>query len=342
MDALDCIRREPRGKQPFDSLITVGTPFFNVRTGWLQRLAGMLFFIITWGSAIMIPLLALFMWFTPASRENGVALLLLLAVFAVCTFFMFSISRRGARRINRPRNIVESPSPILAIWHENDEAISFLRRVEELPLEPFPRGSMFRGSRTAAVSWGVLAVILVGAAFPLMYMMGMADVFGIDSTPSVGRGSDMFVAAAIGLVFAPAVFVIVYWLYRWVVGGVAEIGVRGPVNGVVSGALRGMAMGRDGDQQLCNVSTESHTHRTESCKLEGEVAQRMQAAAGVAADKLIDKYRWSLFTIGVDTNAPLTNLATDAMTWDSLIHTTYFDQPEVGDMIAAHIAAQAR
>lgn len=152
----------------------------------------------------------------------------------------------------------------------------------------------------------------------------------------------MFAAAAVGLVFAPAVFVIVYWLYRWVIGGVAEMGVRGPVNGVISGALRGMAMGRDGDQVLCGVSTESHTHPTESRKLDGELAQRMQAAAAGAADKLIDKYRWSLFTVGVDTNAPLTNLATDAMTWDSLIHTTYFDQPEVADMIAAHIAARAR
>jgi hypothetical protein len=31
-----------------------------------------------------------------------------------------------------------------------------------------------------------------------------------------------------------------------------------------------------------------------------------------------------------------------AMTWDILIHTTYFDQPEVADMIAAHITARAR
>jgi hypothetical protein len=333
---------QKRGKAPIDSLITVGTPFFNVRTGWLQRIAGMLFLALTWGSAIMIPFLALFMWYTPAAREDGVAMLVALGVFALCTLFMLSISRRGARRINRPRRVIETGRPILSIWHENDEAISFLKRVEELPIEPFPKGAMFRGSRTAAISWGVLAVILVGAAFPLMYMMGLADVFGIDDTASGGRGVDMFASAAAGLVFAPAVFVLVYWFYRWVIGGVAEVGVRGPVNGIVSGALRGMAMGRDGDQVLCDVSTESHTHKTESRKLEGEVAQRMQTAAGAAADKLIDKYRWSLFTVGVDTNAPLTNLATDAMTWDSLIHTTYFDQPEVADLIAAHIVERAR
>ena len=30
------------------------------------------------------------------------------------------------------------------------------------------------------------------------------------------------------------------------------------------------------------------------------------------------------------------------MTWDSLIHTTYFDQPEVADVVAAYIAAKAK
>ena len=68
----------------------------------------------------------------------------------------------------------------------------------------------------------------------------------------------------------------------------------------------------------------------------------MQNGAHDAAGKLIDKYRWALFSVGGDSSASLTSLTTDAMTWDSLIHTTYFDQPEITDMIAAHIAANAR
>jgi len=31
-----------------------------------------------------------------------------------------------------------------------------------------------------------------------------------------------------------------------------------------------------------------------------------------------------------------------AMTWDSLIHTTYFDQPEVADVVAAYITAKVK
>lgn len=63
----------------------------------------------------------------------------------------------------------------------------------------------------------------------------------------------------------------------------------------------------------------------------------MQTNAGAAAAKLIETYRWSLFSIGADSNAALANLANDAMTWDSLIHTTYFDQPEVVGLIADYI-----
>ena len=68
----------------------------------------------------------------------------------------------------------------------------------------------------------------------------------------------------------------------------------------------------------------------------------MQEGANGAAGKLIDKYRWALFSVGGDSSASLTSLTTDAMTWDSLIHTTYFDQPEVAAAIGDHIARAVR
>lgn len=49
-----------------------------------------------------------------------------------------------------------------------------------------------------------------------------------------------------------------------------------------------------------------------------------------------------MFTLGAKGDAAFQELATDAMTWNSLIHTTYFDQPEVAEIIARHIAAQTR
>jgi uncharacterized protein YaiE (UPF0345 family) len=133
------------------------------------------------------------------------------------------------------------------------------------------------------------------------------------------------------------VFLLLYLLVRFVAGGGGEIVARSSLNNWVQGVLRGIAYGRDGDQAIGEVATGSHTYATREHRLDGAVAERMQTNAGAAAAKLIETYRWSLFSIGADTNAPLANLANDAMTWDSLIHTTYFDQPEVVALIADYI-----
>lgn len=330
-----------RGKEPFASLTTVGTPFLNMRTGFLQRMAGLLFLGLTWGSVIMLPL-AILGWQLEENRPPNAIEWGVLGFAAACLLFMMSMSQRGARRILRPSKPRQTDKAVQAIWHDNDEAISFLRRIEEVPIEAIPRGALFRGSHASAISWGVLVVMIVTFGIPFAYLAFPGwDPFGIRDAEWDGGGASAL-SFAVALVFAPATFVICYAIYRYLVGGAAEVGARGPINGYVTGLLRGVALGRDGDQVICNVSTESHTHRTDGVKLDGDVAQRMQAAAQAAADKLIDKYRWSLFTVGSDTNSPLTNLATDAMTWDSLIHTTYFDQPEVADLIAMHIAASAK
>ena len=68
----------------------------------------------------------------------------------------------------------------------------------------------------------------------------------------------------------------------------------------------------------------------------------MQGAAAETAGRLIDKYRWALFNVDAASGASLNALATDAMTWESLIHTTYFDQPEVAEATAGFILAQER
>jgi hypothetical protein len=114
------------------------------------------------------------------------------------------------------------------------------------------------------------------------------------------------------------------------------------MNRFVGGVMRGVAMGRDGDQLLFGIAPKSHTHTTQELILSGECAERMQVGANAAAGQLIEKYRWSLFTVGGDTSASLTSLTTDAMTWNSLIHTTYFDQPEIAVAIGDHIARTVR
>ena len=337
-------------REKFDSLTTVGTPFFNVRTGWMQKLAGILFLVIAWGSVIIFPLLAaLFLFdiatgarFSQGTVEESYAALIYLAIVGPCVLFMLTMSRQGVRRILRPREGAKTRTSILSIWHEHDEAIAFLQRVEELPLEAFPRGALFRGSRAAAISFGVLAVLVIALANPVMHALGMGTVFNLESFAESAGAEATFLVTVFGLLLAPAIFTIVYLTYRFVVGGMQEIAVRGTMNRYVGGVLRGIAMGRDGDQVLYKVAPRSHTHRTQDFVLSGECADRMLTGANGAAGKLIDKYRWALFSVGGDSSASLTSLTTDAMTWDSLIHTTYFDQPEVAVAIADHIARTVR
>ncbi|MFZ2030301.1 MAG: hypothetical protein WAU68_08335 [Vitreimonas sp.] len=342
------LRRHAKNER-FDSLVTVGTPFFDVRTGWIQALAGVLFLVIAWGSAIAFPLTALFALYSiltgdPAERGAMFVLwLLYIAVIGPCVFFMLSLSRQGIRRILRPRRGGRTKTQIFSIWHDNDEAISFLERVQELPLEPFPRGALFRGSRGAAISLGVLSVIAIALLNPLAYAFHWADFLNFEASATENSPvSNVAALTFLGLLFAPAIFIAFYIVYRFLIGGAQEVGARGSMNRFVAGVLRGIAYGRDGDQVLCNVSPRSHTHLTQEHRIAGECAARMQAGAHDAAGKLIDKYRWALFSVGGDSSASLTSLTTDAMTWDSLIHTTYFDQPEVADAIAGYIAAKVK
>lgn len=350
-------------REKFDSLTTIGTPFFNVRTGRVQFLAGILFQVLAIGSAIAFPLTAL-IWLgvvlDEASKTGNYSNIPLPLIYALivtpCVWLMLHMSSQGIRRVLRPRPGGRTKTSIFSIWHENDEAISFLQRVEELKLEPFPRGALFRSSRSSAISFGVLSVIAISIAVPTLFAMGY-DVLqvrqwsGANIDPLTGAQTEETIYDFIGLVvavvllglwLAPPLFTGIYLAFRYLFGGVAEIGARGSMNRYVGGVLRGIAMGRDGDQILCNVGPRSHTHRTQEMVLTGECATRMQEGANASAGRLIDKYRWALFSVSGDSSASLTSLTNDAMTWDSLVHTTYFDQPEVVRAVGDHILRTVR
>jgi hypothetical protein len=293
----------------------------------------------------------------------------------VTLIFIYPVAISGLARIIRLRRKQNMRAVVHSIWHPNDEAISFLQRVEKLPLEPFPSGALWRSSRTAGIVWGVRVVNLVVLIGLVMWGVGMAGVDfpaqfktatatyltdavvaesdepnqapdgGVDAIrpqeihPTI-IGAMLILVAVVGM---PLFFGITYLITRLLIFGLGlELGLRAALNNAVGGVLKGIAFGRDGDERVGDVATQSHCHGSQCTILEGEVADRMQQGAGAAAGKLIEKYRWALFSVGSADNAAIDALATDAMTWDSLIHTTYFDQPEIADMIADYIVAQQR
>jgi hypothetical protein len=350
-------RGKQRAKEPLHSLTTIGTPFLNSRTSMGQSIAGLLFLAITWASVPLFVLMTtlLTMWALTVSGaadmqqgdtlgffgdlfrnfpQDRAWLILWLCVLGagLPLLYMLRLATRGLRRIMRPRKATDARS-VFAVVHGNDEAISFLQQIEKLPLEPFPSGSLLRGSRGMALNAGVLSVIAASLAPAAIYAAASA---GWMSWPDANW--QWFWTSTLSLLFAaPFLFLLLYLLVRFVAGGGGELVARPPLNNWIGGVVRGVAYGRDGDQAIGQVTTGSHTYATKEHRLDGAVAERMQANAGAAAAKLIETYRWSLFSIGADSNTPLANLANDAMTWESLIHTTYFDQPEVVALVADYI-----
>ncbi len=55
---------------------------------------------------------------------------------------------------------------------------------------------------------------------------------------------------------------------------------------------------------------------------------------------LFTKYESGVFSVDADQNEVVQELAEDALTWDALIHTTYFDHREIAAAIAAYAAEQ--
>lgn len=341
-------RHKRRTKESIASLTTIGTPFLSSSTSALQSFGGLLFLAITWASIplYLLSSLMLLLWvsgrdelftlnevFGAPTQGSWFAVWLCVLGVGIPLWLMVRLGNRGLRRIMRPRGRDDTRARVFSVWHGNDEAISFLQKIEGLPLEPFPSGSMLRGSRAGAISFGVLAVILTSAAPTAIFF---AQSLGLLAEPWV-NAEWMWTTTVALLFFAPVVFALAYLLFRFATGLVGEMLARQRLNNWIAGILRGVAFGRDGDQAIGQVRTASHTHATREFQIEGDVAQRMQANAETAAGKLIEQYRWALFTVGSDSNSPLANLANDAMTWTSLIHTTYFDQPEVIDMIADYI-----
>ncbi|WP_306252874.1 formylglycine-generating enzyme family protein [Parvularcula sp. IMCC14364] len=139
-----------------------------------------------------------------------------------------------------------------------------------------------------------------------------------------------------GVAGAPVVFAAVYLLYRAFAFVVLEQLGRGPLNQAVGGAMKGIAFGRDGDHNPGNVSSRSHRFGTTPLILDGELAERMTEASEEAAQRLFRKYRSGAFNVDADQNEVLRKIAEDAMTWDALIHTTYFDHRELAEAIADH------
>ena len=343
------------------SISTVGTPFFQSEVSNAERFGAYGFGLMALVSAALIIFLfaspETFLGFTTGdewfvdqasiqARDQALGGILRGIGIAglLASLFLAPIAWRGLMRIRRAGRR-RAKAGLFSIWHPEDEAIAFLQRIEDLPVEPFARGSLWRGSRTGGILWGVRAVFVL----PLLGLITLVADWGlkrfIDSQPvefppygfgpapleAVGQQMILF-----GIAGAPLVFGGIYLLYRAFAFLALELLGRRPLNGVVGGALKGIAFGKDGDHNPGNVSSRSHRFGTEARVLEGDLAATMTVNSSDAARRLFDKYRSGAFGVDTDQGEIAREISEDALTWDALIHTTYFDHREIAAAIANH------
>jgi hypothetical protein len=318
-------RRRPR----LGSVTTVGTPFLRVRVrAWESALVWFFLVLTLIGAGSTL-------WLASEATHRDWWWLAIVNL-VIMPFFAFRAIRRAQHARQRRR-----PEPrVHAIRHPHDEAISFLQHVEALKLEPFRRWSLARGAGPIA--------ILVG--MPLGIALFMIQVaFGLSNLPADPQATFLHntIVAILPILiessaYAVLAFGVGYLAYRLFALLVLEFGLRGMLNTGIGGTLKGIALGRDGDLRVGAVSTQSHHFGATETILSEKIVQRMNAASEAATARLFDKYRKSLFSVGADASNAIVEIAHDSMTWDSLIHTTYFDQPEMAQIIGDHILATLR
>ncbi len=353
--------RSPRDR--LRSITTVGTPFFQSAVSNAERFGAYGFGLMALASAALVAVILIapdaFLnaitgddWSVDpqaiAARNQALAGILrpIGLVGHVVAAVLAPIAWRGLMRIRRAGRRRQRAG-LFSIWHPEDEEISFLQRVEHLPVEPFTRWSLWRGSRTGGILWGVRSVFVLpilglvtlaadlGLKHPFVARPVDFPPYGFGPAPLEAVGQQMILFGVAG---APLIFGVVYIAYRAATLLVAELMLRGTLNARVAGTLKGIAFGKDGDHNPRNISSRSHRFGTKPLILEGDLATTMTAASSDAARRLFDKYRSGAFGVDTDQGEIAREIAEDALTWDALIHTTYFDHRDIAAVIADHAA----
>lgn len=128
-----------------------------------------------------------------------------------------------------------------------------------------------------------------------------------------------------------------FYVLARVLFGAAELLARRGMNAGAVSVLRDFAFGSDSGQKLGEVSERPHFFEGEVWTTPDDLARRMEEETLSALTEFMERQRASLFSVTVGADW-MREVGADAATWDSLIHTTYFDHPEIAKRIAGHIA----
>lgn len=349
-----------RGRRPagITSITTVGTPFLRPlarNSDYLYALAFVVLMLVA-TLAIAVPAVAVFQILGQEIRKGtslagmtddliaaGMSFVLLvpsallLARAAGRFLWIRRLMKRGARRAN-----------LLSIWHPKDEAIGGLKRAGAFSPELVPRGALWSGGHRAGTKLGSALTILFGGLY--IPLAGVLLVSGAQEIPVAGQkvqippnisGSDdlpLNAALFLTLCFvAVCMAALCFYVLTRVAFGAAELLARRGMNAGAVSVLRDFAFGSDSGQKLGEVSERPHFFEGEVWTTPDDLARRMEEETLSALTEFLSRQRASLFSVTVGADW-MREVGEDPETWNSLIHTTYFDHPEIAERIAGHIA----
>lgn len=245
------------------------------------------------------------------------------------------LMRSGAHRAN-----------LLSIWHAEDEAIGGLKRAEMFNPNLVSRGALWSGGHRFGAKLGSAVFVCLGML--IIPLVAALLTFGPRDIPIIGRleilnifGGDLQVLnIAVFTIYRLAqVFAIAAGLYivTRLLFGFGELVLRGLLNANAVGVLKDFAFGSDTGQPLGKVSERPHFYEGIVWEVPSPLKEKMEAETLEALRQLLARHRTSLFGVTVSPDW-MNKVGEDDATWDSLIHTTYFDHAEIAERIAAHIA----
>jgi hypothetical protein len=342
------------------SLTTVGTPFLRAQARGSDYFSALAFVILVLvavmifaiGPAITLANVAGLLFkegFAPPTRQ--IILSMISTIFLVLAIILLrkrwghfrwiaGLMKRQAHRAN-----------LLSIWHMHDEAIGALKRAEEFQPVLLHPGSLWSGGHRLGAKIGFfvfvvlellvvacVGAIAVGALFPdgsfgawVQSQVIEMQLGGFDQTALIATLS------VLGLVAGALCAVGVYMFVRIVFGALPELVLRTAANAAAVRVLRGFAFGSDTGQSIGQVSERPHFYEGAVWSVPSPLAERMAEQTLKSLTELLSRHRTALFGISV-TPEWMTEIGSDTETWNSLIHTTYFDHPEIAERIASHIA----
>ncbi len=183
----------------------------------------------------------------------------------------------------------------------------------------------------AAMILPVAGLLLVSGPQEIPFAGLRVEILNLTGNP--GLNTALFITLCIPPV---CMFAFGFYILVRLIFGVGEL-ARGGLNARAVNLLRDFAFGSDTGQKLGEVSERPHFFEGEVWTTPDDLARRMEEETLSALTEFLSRQRASLFSVtgGADW---MREVGEDPATWNSLIHTTYFDHPEIAERIAGHIA----